>query len=94
MFLIFKSKCIYFHFRKTFEEYREKVASYFEEGKTPRLWEFHPTHAFSRMNRFLQRLDDIKDIFETAREFLKIEKIEFGGPKGKALGGKLSEVFR
>ncbi|KAF2364047.1 Dynein heavy chain domain-1, partial [Trinorchestia longiramus] len=38
-------------------------------------------------------MKDIKEIFTTAREFLKIEKVEFGGPKGKELGHKLSTVF-
>ena len=80
-------------YREKFEEYRGKVETYFDEGKTPRTWEFHPTHAFSRMNSFVRRLEDIKDIFEVAREFLKIEKIEFGGPKGKFLGYKLKEIL-
>lgn len=80
-------------FRKLFDEHRDKIPSYFPEGETAWTWEFHPTHAFSRMDTFLTRLNDIKDIFEIAREFLKIEKIEFGGPKGKTLGSKLASIF-
>ena len=45
------------------------------------------------MDAFLERLSDIKEIFTTAREFLKVEKIEFGGAKGKALGTKMAAVF-
>lgn len=29
-----------------------------------------------------------------AKEFLKIEKVEFGGPKGKVLGANISAVYR
>ncbi|KAG7159120.1 Dynein beta chain, ciliary-like 3 [Homarus americanus] len=80
-------------FRDSFQEHREKVHSYFKEEERPRRWEFHPTHAFSRMDQFLSRLANIKEIFDVAKEFLKIEKVEFGGPKGKVLGANISSVF-
>lgn len=80
--------------RSVFSEYRGRVGSYFKEDRRVLNWEFHPTHAFCRLDAFLHRLDAIKEIFITAREFLKIEKIEFGGTKGKLLGIKMSAVFR
>ncbi|XP_042858403.1 dynein beta chain, ciliary-like [Penaeus japonicus] len=80
-------------FRDSFEEHRAKVDTYFPEGERPRRWEFHPTHAFARMDQFLARLANIKEIFDIAKEFLKIEKVEFGGPKGKVLGASVSAVY-
>lgn len=35
-----------------------------------------------------------QEIFDIAKEFLKIEKVEFGGPKGKVLGASVSAVYR
>ncbi|XP_069187118.1 dynein beta chain, ciliary-like [Procambarus clarkii] len=81
-------------FRDSFQEHREKVASYFKEGEKPRRWEFHPNNTFARMDQFLARLANIKEIFDVAKEFLKIEKVEFGGPKGKVLGANISAVYR
>lgn len=80
--------------RNIFSEYRAKVDTYFKPDQRVLNWEFHPTHAFCRLDAFLQRLDAIKEIFNTAKEFLKIEKIEFGGAKGKLLGFKMAAVFR
>ncbi|XP_069187119.1 dynein beta chain, ciliary-like [Procambarus clarkii] len=80
-------------FRDSFQEHREKVASYFKEGEKPRRWEFHPNNTFARMDQFLARLANIKEIFDVAKEFLKIEKVEFGGPKGKVLGANISAVY-
>lgn len=80
--------------RELFEEHRRKIPKYFPDGEDVWTWEFHPTHAFARMDSFLARLSDIRNIFQVAREFLKIEKIEFGGPKGKVLGVKLASIFR
>lgn len=34
-----------------------------------------------------------QEIFDVAKEFLKIEKVEFGGPKGKVLGANISAVY-
>ncbi|ROT70436.1 putative dynein beta chain, ciliary-like [Penaeus vannamei] len=80
-------------FRDSFEEHRGRVDTYFPEDERPRRWEFHPTHAFARMDQFLSRLANIKEIFDIAKEFLKIEKVEFGGPKGKVLGASVSAVY-
>ncbi|KAK7067108.1 hypothetical protein SK128_011278 [Halocaridina rubra] len=80
-------------FKDSFEEHRAKVDTYFGEGEKVRRWEFHPTHAFARMDQFLGRLANIKEIFDIAKEFLKIEKVEFGGPKGKILGANIAAVY-
>ncbi|KAB7494342.1 Dynein beta chain, flagellar outer arm [Armadillidium nasatum] len=80
-------------YRELFDKHRQKISEYFEEGQDIWTWEFHPKQAFGRLEKFLTRLQEIKNIFEIAKEFLKIEKIEFGGPKGKVLGTKISAIY-
>ncbi|XP_016158228.1 PREDICTED: dynein heavy chain 17, axonemal isoform X1 [Ficedula albicollis] len=52
----------------------------------PELWEFPPTQLFGRTAAFLQRLKDIKELFQAAIDFLKLEKIVLGGVRGNFLG--------
>lgn len=42
----------------------------------------------------LSAIYSFQEIFDVAKEFLKIEKVEFGGPKGKVLGANISAVYR
>lgn len=35
----------------------------------------------------------IKDLFKTAIDFLRLEKVEIGGTRGKNLGAKTSKMF-
>lgn len=39
------------------------------------------------------RLGQVKDIFHTATEFRKLEKVEIGGLRGRAISRKIQEVF-
>ncbi|KAL2297866.1 hypothetical protein Nmel_016431 [Mimus melanotis] len=52
----------------------------------PELWEFPPTQLFGRMDAFLHRLRAIKELFQAAVDFLKLEKIVLGGVRGNFLG--------
>ena len=52
---------------------------------------------FKRFDSFIERLHTMMDFFNTAVQFLKLEKVEIGGIRGKALTsniGKVSEEFR
>ncbi|XP_076032505.1 dynein beta chain, ciliary-like [Oratosquilla oratoria] len=77
---------IFKEFRTIFNDYKSKIGNFFGEDQKVIPWEFHPTYAFRRMDQFLARLYNIK-------EFLKIEKIEFGGPKGKTLNVRMSAIY-
>lgn len=48
-------------------------------------WSFDPDTVFERLNAYLIRLDDVNDIIVAANDFLKLEKIEIGGIKGRYL---------
>uniref|UniRef100_A0A8C4L5T0 Dynein axonemal heavy chain 17 n=1 Tax=Equus asinus asinus TaxID=83772 RepID=A0A8C4L5T0_EQUAS len=61
--------------------------------KEPVPWEFPSSLAFSRMNSFFHRLQTIEDLYKTAIEFLKLEKIELGGVRGNILGSLVTQIY-
>ncbi|XP_021937393.1 dynein beta chain, ciliary isoform X2 [Zootermopsis nevadensis] len=79
-------------FRKIFDECRENLASYFKD-REPTLWTFHPKIVFERFQAFLNRLETIKCFFDTVLEFMKLEKVEIGGLKGRLLSSRVVAVF-
>ncbi|XP_069339031.1 dynein axonemal heavy chain 17 [Eulemur rufifrons] len=65
----------------------------FFKDKEPVPWEFPSSLAFSRMNSFFHRVQTIEDLYKTAIEFLKLEKIELGGVKGNILGNQVTQIY-
>ncbi|XP_071447818.1 dynein beta chain, ciliary [Hetaerina americana] len=78
-------------FRAIFDNSRENIASYFKE-KEPTPWTFHPNAVFERFDSFLKRLEMIQSFFDTVVEFMKLEKVEIGGVKGRVLSAKIGAV--
>lgn len=76
-----------------FKEYRDMLPSFVLPEKNPIMWTFRPKDIFERFDQFLDRLHVVCDIFETANEFSKVEKIELGGLKGRNLSRSLQEIF-
>ncbi|XP_070081975.1 dynein axonemal heavy chain 17 isoform X1 [Equus caballus] len=66
---------------------------FFKKNKEPVPWEFPSSLAFSRMNSFFHRLQTIEDLYKTAIEFLKLEKIELGGVRGNILGSLVTHIY-
>nr|XP_020013652.1 dynein heavy chain 17, axonemal [Castor canadensis] len=56
-------------------------------------WEFPSSLAFSRMNSFFHRVQTIEELYKTAVEFLKLEKIEMGGIRGNVLGNLVTQIY-
>ncbi|XP_074840744.1 dynein axonemal heavy chain 11 isoform X2 [Carettochelys insculpta] len=84
-------------FKNFFYSYREKLASYFSSGKEFKSWDFQSSMVFARFDLFLNRLVKIEDIFVIMLEFQKLEKLEFGGAKGKTLSEqiyRMNEEFK
>ncbi|XP_038013513.1 dynein heavy chain 17, axonemal-like [Motacilla alba alba] len=52
----------------------------------PELWQFPPTQIFARMDAFLHRLKAIKELFQVAIDFQRLEKTVLGGVRGNFLG--------
>ncbi|NIG60331.1 dynein heavy chain 17, axonemal [Pontoporia blainvillei] len=65
---------------------------FFKKDKKPVPWEFPSSLAFSRINSFFQRVQTIEDLYKTAVEFLKLEKIELGGVRGSILGSQVTQI--
>ncbi|XP_075025374.1 dynein axonemal heavy chain 17 [Calonectris borealis] len=59
----------------------------------PQLWEFPPSLVFRRMDSFLHRLKTIEELYQTAIEFLKLEKAELGGVRGNILGSQVFQIY-
>ncbi|KAK6170907.1 hypothetical protein SNE40_019193 [Patella caerulea] len=80
-------------FKDTYEDHKGKLKSYYEEGVEPKEWEFDPQLVFARYDKFRVRVETIKELMETALEFMKLEKVELGGIKGKSLSGQVMSIF-
>ncbi|XP_075778342.1 dynein axonemal heavy chain 11 isoform X4 [Pelodiscus sinensis] len=76
-------------FKMFFFSHREKLASYFTNDKEFKPWDFQSNMVFARFDLFLNRLVKIEDIFVIMFEFQKLEKLEFGGVKGKTLSEQI-----
>ncbi|NXA80882.1 DYH9 protein, partial [Thryothorus ludovicianus] len=84
-------------FKGALEERQGNLHVYYGPGQEVRRWEFHTRLVFARLDSFLQRLQMVKGLLTTALDLTELEKIEFGGMKGKALGQQvlaMSEEFQ
>jgi dynein heavy chain len=61
-------------FQKEYESIRVEMDS---------KWDFSPKLVFAKWDSFMERMYLIKELFSTANAFLKLEKVEIGGVKGK-----------
>lgn len=80
-------------FRTLFEEYKVNLSTFFQPPRTYLPWTFHPNAVFERFNAFIERLHTIQWFFSTVIEFLKLEKVEIGGLKGRQLSGRITVIF-
>ncbi|KAM7123899.1 LOW QUALITY PROTEIN: dynein axonemal heavy chain 11 [Ciconia maguari] len=83
-------------FKDLFFSHRNRLESYFTCGKEFKPWDFRSEMLFSRFDMFLNCLLTIEEIFINKLEFQKLEKLEFGGIKGKILSEqvcRMSEEF-
>lgn len=82
------------YFRTLFDEYKENLDPFFiKNSRSPLYWSFHPNAVFERFNAFLERLNTIQWFFCTVIEFLKLEKVEIGGLKGRQLSSKITMTY-
>ncbi|XP_071376580.1 dynein axonemal heavy chain 11 [Centroberyx affinis] len=83
-------------FKRLFHIHRQRIPQYYRHGQTIRLWDFPATLVFQRSDRIMDRLLMIEELFATALDFLKLEKVELGGSRGKILSEmvfSMSEEF-
>ncbi|XP_067860408.1 dynein axonemal heavy chain 9-like [Heptranchias perlo] len=80
-------------FKQIFEEKRGNLQRYYKEGESVKEWDFNALLVFARMNCYLNRLEQIEDFLVTAQDIFKLEKIEFGGIRGKALSQQVARMY-
>lgn len=82
---------IFKQFRSYYDYYKENLGMFFK-NRPPVLWTINPNSIFQRSTLFIERLEIIKWFFTTVLEFLKLEKIEIGGLKGRILSAKIQDI--
>ena len=80
-------------FRDSFMEYKDKLPSYFSPDVTPRKWDFQEKLIFEKYDAFFERLEIILEFCQTSHQFLRLEKVEVGGIRGKLLTESMRKVF-
>ncbi|KAE8291050.1 Dynein heavy chain 11, axonemal Axonemal beta dynein heavy chain 11 Ciliary dynein heavy chain 11 [Larimichthys crocea] len=83
-------------FKQLFHTHRQQIPKYYKDTETIKLWDFPATLVFQRSDRIMERLLMIEELFATALDFLKLEKVELGGSRGKILSEmvfSMSEEF-
>ena len=55
-------------------------------------WRLPPGSVFSRLDAFTERCTDLADLFTTAVQFGRLEKVEIGGTKGRAFTASVRAI--
>ncbi|MGH0147736.1 UNVERIFIED_CONTAM: hypothetical protein FKN15_039854 [Acipenser sinensis] len=76
-------------FKKSFTQHKDRMSRYYRGGEEVKRWDFPSNLVFARTDRILDRLLKIEELFASALDFLKLEKIELGGSRGKILSEML-----
>ena len=76
-------------FKSTYFDYKARAST--ECPSNP--WRFQNSALFSRLDSFLERCHDVLDLMQTIVQFSKLERIEVGGSKGKALTANVQQIF-
>ncbi|XP_018428848.1 PREDICTED: dynein beta chain, ciliary-like [Nanorana parkeri] len=79
---------------QTFEDQREKLPSYYKNGQEVISWDFPSILVFARLEGFISRLETIEGLLLAALDMIKLEKIEFGGVKGKVLSQTVADMYQ
>uniref|UniRef100_A0A3P9AKI4 Dynein axonemal heavy chain 17 n=1 Tax=Esox lucius TaxID=8010 RepID=A0A3P9AKI4_ESOLU len=80
-------------FRLTYNERKASLSQYQRNGREVRLWDFNPLMVFSGFDCFINRVKTI-EVLLTAVDLLKLEKVEFGGIRGRALSHQVSLLYQ
>ena len=63
-------------YKQIYFDTQARLGEFFENGDAVVEWTFAPVLVFARFDNFVKRLDQMKDFFVTANEYLKLEKLE------------------
>lgn len=77
-------------------DYQNKLETFMPPNSTLQLWTFKPEAIYTELDKFLERLNKLKEIFGASNEFKKIEDLIFGGNSGRSITTavrKINEKF-
>lgn len=57
-------------------------------------WAFEPKVVFADFEQFRKRLLTVAEILHSAKDYCRLDKIEFGGIKGRAMGQRMEVSFK
>ncbi|BFF92572.1 dynein beta chain ciliary [Drosophila madeirensis] len=80
-------KSIYMECRNTLKKF--KIGTTFNSQD----WTWHPEKIFTRLDAFMERLHELKEMFNTGRDFIKLEKIVMGGLRGRQITAALQKIL-
>ncbi|CAF2140297.1 unnamed protein product [Rotaria magnacalcarata] len=80
-------------YQSAYITYKNNLKSYFKDGEPVKEFDFAPKLVFAKWDKFMERVRIIQDLFQTAAEFLRLEKVEIGGVKGKTLSSLVLNIF-
>lgn len=73
--------------------YKERLREYQLPNTTAIFWSFRPKDIFERYDLFLKRLAEVREILVTADDFMKLERVEIGGLKGRMISRQIKNIF-
>ncbi|RXN33505.1 dynein heavy chain axonemal [Labeo rohita] len=83
-----KAVQVFWEFKRSFQQHRDKLTPtgpYRRPGLVVKPWDFPSELVFHRIDCIMERLRMIEELFASALDFLKLERIELGGSRGKIL---------
>lgn len=76
-----------------FNEFRERLPEFTRYGNVV-AWGFQPEVVFVDFEQFRERLSTVAEILKSAKDYCRLDKMEIGGIKGRAMGQRLEESFK
>ena len=76
-------------FKSVYFDYKAKANT--EVPQNP--WRIQNTALFPRLDSFLERCHDLLDLTKTIVQFQRLERVEIGGNKGRALSSSVAQIF-
>lgn len=81
------------HYRDQYHIHKAKLKDYEIPNSTPIYWSFRPKDIFERFELFVARLGHVRQILVTADDFMKLERVEIGGLKGRTISRKIQDIY-
>ncbi|XP_055614548.1 dynein beta chain, ciliary, partial [Uranotaenia lowii] len=84
---------ILLYYKDQFMDFRSRLDNFRQPDTQPTNWTFRLQTIFYRLDLFIDRLNLVKDIFYTATEFRKLEKVEIGGLRGRGVSRNIMDIL-